>query len=112
MLVLEETNTHLDEVVREGVQSACRRVLEQVDDMKANILRHIQSKCDRQRPEMKRQDRRLVEISYAMKTLRYSISALQDECQQAVAAAPPRFAQRRKSAVLGTREAASQTSDE
>ncbi|CAE7519862.1 Cacna1f [Symbiodinium natans] len=81
---VDKADKQLEEIVREGMQSAGERAMQQVDGIQAGFLDRLQCHRDRRSPEEKRSDRRLSDISSAMRALRCSLSALQDDCQQAM----------------------------
>ena len=80
---LDKADRQLEDQVRDGMQDAGERALKQVDGIQAGFLDRMKQHCDRRSPEAKKWDRRLSEISSAMWALRYSLTALKDDCHQA-----------------------------
>lgn len=80
---LNNADTQLEESVRDRMQSAAQKAIQQVDGIQAGFLHRVKRHCGKRTPEAKKWDNRLSNISSAMRALRCSLTALQDDCRQA-----------------------------
>ncbi|CAE7710897.1 unnamed protein product [Symbiodinium sp. CCMP2456] len=72
---INNADTQLEESVRDRMQSAGQKAMQQVDGIQAGFLHRLKRHCGKRTPEAKKWDNRLSNISSAMRALRWDEAA-------------------------------------